>query len=281
MQIEGARRQLKRRFQAARAPASCSRCVRDRPWTRCGEVQCVTNAVVLNNLIGLAANPDCAVFTDCSEERIGHTLSFKTAREESNMLSRHHLTVISAAALLLAAKSVFAHCDTLDGPVVQAARAALESGDLNPVLIWVQAEHEAEIRTAFQQTRRVRMLGESATELADRYFFETVVRLHREGEGAPYTGLKPAGMDFGVAIPAADGALESGSPEEVIALLTETLRAGLHEHFEDAASKKEFDAGNIAAGRSYVASYVEYIHYVERIYDAATSPALHHFPAHE
>ena len=197
------------------------------------------------------------------------------------MLSRQHLTVISVALLLFIAKNVFAHCDTLDGPVVQAARAALESGDLNPVLIWVQAEHEPEIRNAFDQTRSVRTLSASASELADKYFFETVVRLHREGEGAPYTGLKPAGMDFGPAIPAADRALESGSPNDVMALLSDTVRAGLHQHFEDTVSKRGFPANDIAAGRSFVASYVEYIHYVERIYDSATSEALHHFPDHD
>ena len=197
------------------------------------------------------------------------------------MLSRQHLTVISVALLLFVAKNVFAHCDTLDGPVVQAARAALESGDLNPVLIWVQAEHEPEIRNAFEQTRSVRTLSASASELADKYFFETVVRLHREGEGAPYTGLKPAGMDFGLAIPAADRALESGSPNDVMALLSDTVRAGLHQHFEDTVSKRGFPANDIAAGRSFVASYVEYIHYVERIYDSATSEALHHFPDHD
>jgi hypothetical protein len=197
------------------------------------------------------------------------------------MPSGQFLKLIPAVLFLFTAKSAFAHCDTLDGPVVQAAREALESGNLNPVLIWVQAEHEPEIRDAFQDARNVRMLSESANELADKYFFETVVRLHREGEGAPYTGLKPAGMDFGPAIPAADRALESGSPEEVIALLTEAFRAGLREQFEAAASKKDFDAGNIAAGRSYVASYVGYIHYVERLYDASTREALHHFPEHD
>jgi hypothetical protein len=113
------------------------------------------------------------------------------------------------------------------------------------------------------------------------YFFETVVRLHREGEGAPYTGLKPAGTDFGPAIPAADRALESASLDDVTELLTDTLRAGLNDHFEDALSKMEFVSSDVEAGRRFVASYVEYIHYVERIHDAATSPAAHHFPEHE
>lgn len=183
--------------------------------------------------------------------------------------------------LLSFSKNALAHCDTLDGPVVEAARVALETGDIDAVLIWVQAEHEAEVRSAFNRSIEVRALGNAANELADMYFFETVVRLHREGEGAPYTGLKPAGTDFGPAIPAADRALESASLDDVIELLTGTLRAGLDEHFEDVLSKKDFASSDVAAGRMYVASYVEYIHYVERIYDAATSPAPHHFPEHD
>jgi hypothetical protein len=183
--------------------------------------------------------------------------------------------------LLSFSEYVFAHCDTLDGPVVEAARVALETGNIDAVLIWVQADHEAEVRSAFSRSIEVRALGDAANQLADMYFFETVVRLHREGEGAPYTGLKPAGTDFGPAIPAADRALESASLDDVTELLTDTLRAGLNEHFEDALSKMDFAPSDVDAGRRYVASYVEYIHYVERIYDAATSPAAHHFPEHE
>jgi hypothetical protein len=158
---------------------------------------------------------------------------------------------------------------------------ALETGDIDAVLIWVQDEHEAEVLNAFDRSVEVRALGDAATELADMYFFETVVRLHREGEGAPYTGLKPAGTDIGPAIPAADHALESGSLNDVMELLTGTVRAGVNEHFGDALSKRDFSSSDVAAGRMYVASYVEYIHYVERIYDAATSPAAHHFPEHD
>jgi hypothetical protein len=164
---------------------------------------------------------------------------------------------------------------------VEAARVALDTGNIDAVLIWVQAEHEAEVRSAYDRSIEVRALGDAANELADMYFFETVVRLHREGEGAPYTGLKPAGTDFGPAIPAADRALESASLDDVTELLTDTLRAGLNEHFEDALSKVDFVPSDVEAGRQYVASYVEYIHYVERIYDAAASPAAHHFPEHE
>ena len=197
------------------------------------------------------------------------------------MRCNQHMKALLVVLLLCLGDGAFAHCDTLDGPVVEAARVALETANPDRVLIWVQPEHEPEVRTAFERTLQVRSLGAPARELADMYFFETVVRLHREGEGAPYTGLKPAGAELGPAIAAADRALETASPEDLVMLLTESVSTGLYEHFEAALSKKEFDPGDVSAGRRYVASYVQYVHFVERIHDAAMSPALHHFPEHE
>ena len=100
------------------------------------------------------------------------------------------LFVLAGLAVLLP-RAVFAHCDTMDGPVVAAAKAALEKGDVTPVLKWVAKDREGEIRTAFQKTLAVRSKGPEAKELAHMYFFETLVRIHRAGEGAPYTGLQP------------------------------------------------------------------------------------------
>ena len=170
-----------------------------------------------------------------------------------------------------------AHCDSLDGPVVKAAQQALDTRDVSAVLIWVGASDEAEIRAAFEQALAVRALDSRAKALADRYFFETVVRVHRAGEGAPYTGLKPAGRDFGPAIPAADRALAAGSPEQVLHLLAGNMEAGLHAHFEAAFTAKNWKAGDVEAGRRFVKAYVEYIHYVEQLHEAIGAAAHGHF----
>src|SRR5512145_18046 len=103
------------------------------------------------------------------------------------------LAAAGVLCLTLVPRAAIAHCDTLDGPVVKDARAALDSKDVTAVLKWVRQDKEAEIREAFQHALGVRALGSEARALADRFFFETLVRVHREGEGAPYTGLKPAG----------------------------------------------------------------------------------------
>jgi len=182
-----------------------------------------------------------------------------------------------AAAAFLAPQTAPAHCDGLDGPVVKAAQKALAEGNVNLVLIWVQKAEEAEIKHAFEKTLAVRKLNAEARELADVYFFETLVRLHRAGEGAPYTGLKPAGRDLGPAIPAGDRALETGNLDPVVKLLSEKMEHGLREHFKEAVAKKKFDPNDVEAGREFVEAYVKYIHYVEGLHDAATSAAHGHF----
>jgi hypothetical protein len=194
-----------------------------------------------------------------------------------NLLQIVRSTIVAMMVLFVASGSAAAHCDGMDGPVVAAARRALETGDANPVLIWVQQKDEAEVKLAFQTTLKVRGLSPEAKELADRYFFETVVRLHRTAEGAPYTGLKPAGRDLGPAIPAADKALAEGSSEQLQQLLAKALQSGLREHFERTLARKKFRADDLAAGRQYVEAYVEYVHYVERIYEASARPAQGHF----
>ncbi len=183
------------------------------------------------------------------------------------------LAIIGAVAVTPA----HAHCDGLDGPVVAAAQQALQTGDLKRVLIWVRAEDEGDIARAFAETLAVRKLGPQAEALADRYFFETLVRIHRAGEGAPFTGLKPAGRDLGPAIPAADNAIETGSAEALDRLLADELREGLRKRFQEVIEKKAFAPDDVAAGRAFVEAYVAFIHYVENLHQAAERPVEGHY----
>lgn len=173
------------------------------------------------------------------------------------------------------AGGALAHCDTLDGPVVAKAREALEKKNVDLVLPWVAAKDEAEIRNAFDLAAAVRGKGPKEKELADRYFYETLVRVHRAGEGAPFTGLKPAGMDMGPAIPAADKALETGDPKALLDLVNGKVHEGIHKYYVTAAEKRKHAGESVEAGRDYVQAYVPYVHFVERLYDAASTPIAH------
>jgi len=191
--------------------------------------------------------------------------------------TRFPLLLVALAMSVFLPARVFAHCDGLDGPAVKSARAALDARNVALVAIWVQPQDEPEIRRAFEQTLAVRSLSPQAKELADRFFFETVVRVHRVGEGAAFTGLKPAGRDLGPAIPAADKALEERSLEPLVKLLTDTMRDRLRQHFNEVVSARTDDVADVAAGRNYVRAYVEFIHYVERLYETSTTAAHGHF----
>lgn len=161
-----------------------------------------------------------------------------------------------------------AHCDGLDGPVVIAAKEALRTGNVNLVLIWVLPKDQEIIKHTFDHTVKVRKLNEEARKLADTYFFDTLVRIHRAGEGVAYTGLKPAGRDLGPAIPAADKAIETESAKDLVKLINDEIHSGLHKRFMKAMEMKNYDQNDIIAGQEYVAAYVNFLHYAEGIYNA-------------
>lgn len=172
-----------------------------------------------------------------------------------------------------------AHCDTLNGPVIAAAKLALNSGDVTPVLKWVKPEHEAEIRQSFARTMKVRGEGAEAQDLADNYFFETLVRLHRAGERAPYTGLKSEPVEPPIA--ATDKALETGSVEPLVKMVTEDVATGIRERFAHAAEARKHASDSVNAGREYVAAYVELTHYVEGLHEATSGGSVHRGQTHE
>ncbi len=183
------------------------------------------------------------------------------------------LLAITAVFFLFSSSQSYAHCDGLDGPVIKDARKALETGNVKFVLIWVKEEQQSEIVAAFNKTLSMRKLSPEAKEFADMYFFETLVRIHRAGEGAPYTGIKPAGRDLGPAIPAADKAIETGSPKELVKFLDDAIHDGLHPLYMKVKEKKNFDPNDVNAGREYVKAYVEYVHYVEKVYNLKSGAA--------
>ncbi len=187
-------------------------------------------------------------------------------------------TILRVSALIMATILTYslaaeAHCDTMDGPVVKSAKNALETGNVHLVLVWVQKKDEAEIKKAFEQTLAVRKLSPEAKAMADMYFFETLVRIHRAGEGAPYTGLKSAGTEIEPGIEMADQAAESGSAEALVKNLNGEMHKGLHALFTEVKEKKNYRTEDVDAGRKYVKAYVVFIHFVERLYQAAQLPA--------
>lgn len=176
------------------------------------------------------------------------------------------LALISGS--LLWSSASFAHCDSLDGPVIEDARTALNEQSLQPVLKWIDPTDEKDLKAAFNDTLEVRGESPRARKLADKYFFETLVRLHRITEGAPYTGLKPAGS-ASVAAKAADKALADGKVEALAQKLGENVTNFVETQFR--ATIQDADAESVPDGRKFVANYVRYVHAIEEIHNIIAS----------
>ena len=167
------------------------------------------------------------------------------------------------------------HCDTRDGPVVKAAKKSLETGNLNYILIWIPKESEKELKAVFERTLRARKAGKDAQDVADDWFFETAIRLHRAGEGAPYTGMKPAGLSEGPVVPKAEKAIETGNPQETIDFLLKTVEDDLTHRFHHVMEKKKYDVNDVDAGREFIAAFIGWVVYSHHLYVNVTSPAGH------
>jgi hypothetical protein len=184
-------------------------------------------------------------------------------------------TLVLMGALVLGLPRAQAHCDAVGGPVAVAAVKALETKNVNLILPYAPAAAEPELTAAFEQALIVRGAGPEAKALADRYFMETAVRVHRAGEKAPYTGLKPAGTDFGPGIPAAEQALASGELDPLLKLVAQQVAHGVTERFRHAlaantATKEPATRSEVPAARERVSAELEFIGYVEAIYRATT-----------
>lgn len=184
-----------------------------------------------------------------------------------NLFKTGAVGIVAVMALFLAAPhNASAHCDTLDGPVIQDAIKAIEARDITPVLKWVKPKGEKTVRAAFQKA----LAGQAKSpEDARHTFFATLVKIHRAGEGAPFTGLKPAGA-VEPAVAEADKALASGSSDALVKLITDDIAAGIKKRYEQAAATYTHKDESVAQGREFVEAYVAFTHYVERLHQDAT-----------
>jgi hypothetical protein len=168
-----------------------------------------------------------------------------------------------ATALLLHPGTASAHCDTMEGPAVQDGRLALETGNVNVALKWVPADGGAELNRIFEQAQAARRLGEEARIVADQWLLENLVRIHRAGEGAPYTGLQPVGTPVDERVRAADEAVATGTLAPLTGLVPEEQLAELEQRFAEVLAHKDFPVDDVDAGRSYLEAYVRFFKLAE------------------
>ncbi|HNZ30159.1 MAG: hypothetical protein BWY84_00207 [Candidatus Aerophobetes bacterium ADurb.Bin490] len=179
-------------------------------------------------------------------------------------MNKTAVLALSLVLTVLFSASVLAHCDTVEGPLIKEAKAAFEKKDVTPVLKWVKKNDEKEIKLIFAEAQKAAAAG--AKEIAEKYFLENLVRVHRVGEGASYTGIKPEGTKIDAAVLMGDKALEKGSVKELTDKLTEHITAEVNKRFENAVALRKTADKSPEQGRKYIEAYISYIHLVENLH---------------
>lgn len=173
------------------------------------------------------------------------------------------VTVLALAVSVLFSKGTFAHCDTMDGPTAKDGMKALESQNINYALKWIMPAYEAELGEIFALSLKVRGLSVEAKALADRYFLENLVRLHRVGEGATFEGLKPSGTPMDEKVLTADRCVELGNLTPLSGLVSHEEMHELEKRFGKVLELKDFDVDDVEAGRDYIEAYVRFFKFAE------------------
>ncbi|MFO8147093.1 MAG: DUF6448 family protein [Bacteroidota bacterium] len=190
----------------------------------------------------------------------------KTKNLKSKSRKRNVLIILLALGLWMLPQTAFAHCDSYDGPVIKDALKALENNDPGLVMKWIDTKHEKEITDLFKKTMKYKSGDEEVYDLLEKHFLETLVRVHREGEGEPYTGLKPAGTTKQI-IQLTDIALEEDDFEGFLLKFNGHLEKILKEKYDKVAQLKKVKDQSAQKGREYVAAYVAYTHTIEKMHD--------------
>ena len=184
--------------------------------------------------------------------------------------------IVLTIAFSFAFSNSYAHCDGIDGPVVKAAKKSIEENNINIVLAWIKPEYENEVKNAFTKTMSIRNQNKETAEIADYYFYETVVRLHRLGEGETYTGLKPSGKNISEGIVQADLSIEKNDLQSIVTLMIENVKESLESKFHTLIQRSNFNPTDVESGREYVEAYVNYIHYAEQVFEFSKNHSEHH-----
>ncbi len=186
--------------------------------------------------------------------------------QKNNWLKSIFTLSLIAFFSILSMQPASAHCDSFDGPALKDAEKALETNNVDLILKWFNADMEDEVVPLFHKTYSLRNGDKEIYEIVKKHFYETFVRLHREMEGATFTGLKPAGSVAPITM-MSDKALETGDFDSLLKALNNHINGVLQEKFDNTEALYKVKDNSVEEGRKYVEAYVDYTHSVEAVHD--------------
>ena len=197
----------------------------------------------------------------------------KAIKKINNIFAK--ATILLGFMLLVFVSPSFAHCDSYDGPVILDAQKALKQENVSYVMKWVESKNEKEITDLFQKTIKLKNGDKEIYNIVEKHFLETLVRLHRETEGAAYTGLKPAGSASPI-VQMADKSIENKEVKTLLGNLDKHIGIVVAEKFEKVNELSKVKDNSVEQGRAYVAAYVDYTHTLEAIENVLSHGGGHH-----
>lgn len=200
--------------------------------------------------------------------------SAKNHSEESKTFTTKMRSLLVAFAFLLTSISGFAHCDSYDGPVIKDAFRALKANNVELVFKWIIPEQEEQIASLFEKTYNLKDGDQEVYDIVEKHFLETLVRLHRETEGAPYTGLKPAGSMTPL-VAMADNSIAEKNVDELLKTVNNHLEKLLRERYKKVTELSKTKNDSVEKGRAYVTAYVAYTHTLEKLERILNGHASH------
>lgn len=184
--------------------------------------------------------------------------------KKSTSIKAKMSSLLMVFAFMFIGMSGYAHCDSYDGPVIKDALKALDQNNVELVLKWIEPQQEKEIISMFNKTYQLKSGDKDVYAIVEKHFLENLVRLHRETEGASYTGLKPAGSMTPL-VEMADNSIAKNNVEEVVTTVNNHLEQVLRERFSKVAKLSKTKDQSVKQGREYVEAYVQYTHTLEAL----------------
>jgi hypothetical protein len=146
------------------------------------------------------------------------------------------------------------------GPMMKAARMALESGNARHILIWVPEGSENTLKNLLEKACCERYSQKS--KAAD-WYFETVQRLHRSGMQSNYSGIEDVIFGEIPVIRKADEAIETGNFEQLSGLVPVMDISELRQRFDTIREMRNYP--DLSAGRTFVSAYLEFMLYLYKL----------------
>lgn len=151
-----------------------------------------------------------------------------------------------------------------NGPVMSAAKKALETGKAHHILIWIPEASENTLKNLLEKACCERRIQTDGYDHIIDWYFATVRRFHSVGYGPRNLNISLKTLEEKTIISLVERACESGNFEEIAMVIPDIPAGELRQQFNDVMKKRNYDVENIAAGRVYVSEFTDFIAFVNR-----------------